>query len=113
MNERVKNLNMIKTLKIETPWTTGSSDEGSNNYLYYKIQQAKKSKISDSKYERIFQYLDSMKVNQIDFHGMLNENIYKKDNNALFKKAQIMSSENQISSKPSSLLMRRKLKISG
>ena len=86
MNERVKNLNMIKTLKIETPWTTGSSDEGSNNYLYYKIQQAKKSKISDSKYERIFQYLDSMKVNQIDFHGMLNENIYKKRQQCVVQK---------------------------
>ena len=113
MNERVKNMNVIKTLKIDTPWTTGSSDEGSNNYMYYKIQQAKKSKLADSKYDRIHKYLDDVKIIQIDFHGMLSENIYGKDNNVLFKKAQAMSSENQISSKPSSLLMRRKLKISG
>ena len=112
MGERAKNINLIRTLKIETPWTTGSSDEGSN-YMYYKIQQAKKSKFTDSKYDRVFTFLDDEKVIQIDFHGMLTENIYKKDNTALFNKAKALSSENQICTKPSSLLMRRKLKISG
>lgn len=109
--ERAKNISLIKTLKVETPWTTGSSDEGSQNYLYYKIQQAKKLKYSDPKYERIFMYLNEMKIEQIDFHGMIKETSHNKECNALYQKALVLSQDSQKSSKLSSLFMRRKLEI--
>ena len=106
-----KNINLIKTLKVDTPWTTGSSDEGSNHYLYYKIQQAKKSKHEYSKFEKIYSFLNKMNIIQVDFHSLMKEYTYNKESNALYQKAKLMLNEAQISHKPSSLLMRRKLKV--
>uniref|UniRef100_A0A7S3NA45 Uncharacterized protein n=1 Tax=Euplotes harpa TaxID=151035 RepID=A0A7S3NA45_9SPIT len=109
--EERKKVNLGRTLKIETPWTTCSSDEGSKGYLYYKIQQARKNKTAITKYDRVFSFLEQEKVVQIDFHGLLREAVFNKDNSAIFRKAQTLTAENQLSSKPSSLLMRRKLKL--
>jgi hypothetical protein len=109
VEEKLKKIGMFRSLKVDTPWTTGSSDDGGNGYTYYKIQQAKKNKGSNDKYNRVYDYLDSIGVDQIDFSGMLKQS--KPDNvgSAFYKKAQAMS-QNQKASKPSSLFMRRKLK---
>lgn len=109
VEEKLRKINIIKSLKVDTPWTTGSSDEGTSGYLYYKIQQAKKSKFSETKYNKIFDYLDTTGVVQIDFSGMLKESHVGKNSNALFKKAQQMSENQTKAAQPSSLLLRRKL----
>lgn len=106
IEQKLKNLNLLKSLKVDTPWTTGSSDEGNNGYLYYRIQQAKKKIATNSKYDSINEFLDQTGIVQIDFSGMLKESKLGKDN--LFKKVQEMS-EKQANGKTSSLLMRRKL----
>ena len=110
IQEKLKSLSILKSLKVDTPWTTGSSDEGSNGYLYYKIQQAKKSKKCSNKFDTINQFLDSFNINQIDFSGLLRDTKFKQDSNTLFKKAQEMS-KNKPFNKPSGLLMRRKMKM--
>lgn len=109
IEEKLRNINKIKSLKVETPWTTGSSDDDGTGYLYYRIQQAKKSRGETSKYNQILDYLDNLGVDQIDFSGMLKETKIGKQNASLFKKVQAMSL-NQKGAQTSSLLMRRKLK---
>ena len=109
VEEKLKRINEIKSLKVDTPWTTGSSDDGGNGYLYYKIQQAKANRGNSGKHNKILSFLDEMKIDQIDFSGMLKETGLKSNSNALFMKAQKLS-ENQNSGPKSSLFMRRKLK---
>lgn len=109
VEEKLKKINLIKSLKVETPWTTGSSDDDGTGYLYYRIQQAKKTRVETSKYNKILDYLDSLGIDQIDFSGMLKETKISKQSSTLFNKVQTMSF-NQKSTQTSSLLMRRKLK---
>ena len=71
IEEKLKKINVIKTLKVDTPWTTGSSDEGANGYMYYRIQQAKKNAKLNPKYSRIFDFLDIENVSQLDFNGVV------------------------------------------
>jgi hypothetical protein len=73
VEEKLKKINLIKSLKVDTPWTTGSSDEGVNAYNYYKIQQAKKNAKLNPKYSRIFDFLDEANVNQLDFNGVIRD----------------------------------------
>lgn len=110
VEEKLKKINMIKTLKVDTPWTTGSSDEGTTGYMYYRIQQAKKNATLNPKYNRILDFLDGENVCQLDFNGVIRDDKMNKDNTALFKKAQELSENQKLSSGPS-LFMRRKLRM--
>ena len=103
---RMERINLIKSLKVETPWTTGSSDQ-EDNLMYYKIQQSKKCTTQDPKYSKINTFLDKMSITQLDFGSLLHET---KFSDALLKKYN-KGPKSKMLSKPSSLFMRRKLKM--
>jgi hypothetical protein len=108
VEERLKKINEIKTLKINTPWTSGSSDESSNDFLYYKIQQAKMRKGPNPTFNNIIEFLDRENINQLDFNGLLKDALMNKDQTAIAKKANALSEYRKPAAK-TSLFMRRKL----
>mmetsp|Transcript_22673 Transcript_22673/g.26034 ORF Transcript_22673/g.26034 Transcript_22673/m.26034 type:complete len:89 (-) Transcript_22673:73-339(-) len=82
--------------------------KGATTICIIKFSKRRKEEMVINKYNRIIEFLDAERIVQLDFHGLILETKLGKDKPNFSQKSH-MSSENQITSKPSSLFMRRKM----